>query len=406
MKTYDVAIIGGGPAGTHAALEACKRGLSVLLLERDVVGGVCLNRGCVPTKILLHAVKELRRIREDDPLFGIRVENVHIDLLALRRRIDRTVIRLRVGLENQLKEAGADLVFETALNYSTNVAGTLQIRCEHGEFSARNLGLAMGGENKVPPIAGLRNAVQKDIAVFSDRAWDFSAVPMRVAVIGSGAAGLEYATIFAGLGSDVALFEAMDRLGGKLLHPKVASHLKSAYEKRGIKVFLNTSIKEITSDGSLLAAGKRMTFDRIVLALGTTPLAPSLLTDENIVSLNDCSTRTNHPNVFVAGDISGDPMTADSAEVEGIVAIRNICGEHGVVPTDIPVKIYSDPEILIEHHCIPDESSTIVREEIIPLAWSKEYLLKHPKDQGFKIRTFPAENNLLTSITIGEEIIF
>ena len=407
MKIYDVAIAGAGPAGISAALEARKRGLSALLIEQKQIGGVCLNCGCVPTKILLHAVKELRRIRENDPLFGIQADNLHIALPLLRQRIQRTIFRLRSGREDQLKKSGTDLVFDTFLRFSKASDTLWHLHCQNGTYSAKNLILALGGQDHTPSISGISKVLENGIAMHSSQAWDFHEVPRKTAVIGSGAAGLEYASIFAGLGSEVFLFEAFSRLGGYLLHPETAAYLKSEFEKRGIRIFLHSEVKEISSDGGILIQGERTLFDKIILAAGTRPLDPSIFASEAAVSRHDCSVCTNLPGIYIAGDMSGKNMTADAAEIEGITAIRIICGEKAVIPSEIPIRIYSDPEILIEKpfflHSLP---SSHFYEEKIALASLKNHLLTHPKDQGFQILIRSSgENKILSSITIGEDIL-
>jgi len=324
---YDVIVIGSGPGGYTAAIRAAQLGKKVAIIEKDEVGGTCLNRGCIPTKALHASTKLFSKIKRADQL-GISVENPSIDLSKVIDRKNRIVNQLRKGLEYLFKENNIDIVRgEAKLN------GPEQVTVNNQVYEASRMILATG--STIPQDPPFKIDEKK---VFSSNGiLNLRVIPGSIAVIGAGAVGVEMACIFNSLGSKVSLYEMMPNiLPSEDL--EVTKTLEQSLIKRGIAVNTNISLKDIEShEVVLVSVGRKLNtdgFEKIGIKL-----------EGGKVKVNE-KMQTNFPNVYAIGDIAGKYMFAHTASREGIVAAENACGKNARMDHHaVPRCTYSEPAV-------------------------------------------------------------
>ena len=311
---YDIAIIGGGPAGYTAAERAAEGGLKTVLFEKNAIGGVCLNEGCIPTKTLLYSAKILDSFKTSSK-YGISPEGTpSFDMDKIIRRKNRTVKKLTSGVKMRLTSSGITIVEGTAvLNGETD--GMIRIQCGNDLFTVKNVLLCTGSETVIPPIKGL-----SDTDYWTSReALDSKELPKELAIIGGGVIGIEFASFFTSMGVKVIVIEMMPEILG-------------AMEKDG-------KTNAIPADKILVSVGRRA----ITKNLGLESL--SIETDRRGVRVNEYM-QTSHPHVYAAGDITGFSQLAHTAYREGEVAVNHILGnEERMDYRAIPAVVYTNPEV-------------------------------------------------------------
>lgn len=321
---YDVAVVGGGPGGYTAALEAVRYGLSAVLFEKDRLGGTCLNVGCVPTKYLAH-VSELRRRALHAGEYGLDLPNVGLDFTRTQQRNTEVIGQLRDGLHQRLAESGVELVFGEA-----ELAGKEQIQCGGMRYEARNVILATGSQ-----------AVRfgKNMLV-SDEVLALTRVPDSLAIVGGGVSAVEFAQIFNGLGSQVSLYIRGERILRKW-DRDISAGLTQNLKKRGVRIYPGCDAAALEAvQGEVVAS---FTGRRPVLA-GQGSSLFSRGEDGGILVDDACRTRT--PGLYAVGDCTANsPMLAHTAMEQAKRAVFHI-KYHRTRP-DGPVTqcIYTSPEI-------------------------------------------------------------
>ncbi len=347
---HDVAIIGGGPGGYAAALYAHNFGLSVALVEKQDVGGTCLHRGCIPAKSWIHTAEVFAEVAGAAEV-GVISAIPTLDWTRARERKDAVVSQLHKGLLGLLKQRKVEIVAGTGRLSGpgvVDVAGDVPQRLE-----ARKVIVATGAVPR--SIPGYEPDGQR--IVTSDHALDWSAQPGRVAIIGAGAIGVEFACLLAEVGTEVHLFEAFDQvLPG--VEPEAAQLMHRMLTKKGIKITTGATVSPpVSAPGGvrLSAGGAEVEVDVVLVAVGRAPVTAGLGLEEAGVRLDrgyvvaDRETMlTDAPEVYAVGDIvAGTPQLAHAGFAEGIAAITHIAT--GVAaPVDyraIPLVVYSIPEV-------------------------------------------------------------
>ncbi|WP_107050575.1 dihydrolipoyl dehydrogenase [Streptomyces sp. NRRL F-2580] len=356
-STVDVIVIGGGTGGYSTALRASALGLTVLLAERDKVGGTCLHRGCIPSKAMLHAAELVDGIAEARERWGVRASVESVDWSALTATRDDIVSRNHKGVEGHLEHAGVRVVRSGA-----RLTGPRSIRTEDGrEFTAtRGIVLATGSRPRVLP------GLEPDGAtvVTSDDALFAPGLPASVLVLGGGAIGVEYASFHRSMGAEVTLVEAADRLV-PLEDADVSRHLARGLKKRGIDVQAGARLEGATVADGIVRATVRtargelreLTAERLLVAVGRVPVtdgldlaAAGLVTDERgFVAPADWSRlETAVPGVHVVGDLLPPPSPglAHASFAEGLLVAETLAGVASA-PVDyaaVPRVTYSAPQ--------------------------------------------------------------
>ncbi len=350
-KQYDLAVIGGGPAGYEAAIRASQLGLSAALIESREMGGTCLNRGCIPAKAILHAAGLYRQAAHFGEL-GLSADGLSFDFGAVLRRKNEVVAGLRGGIESLLRANGVDCFRGRGVLQS---AGLAAVAGESGteEIRAGRILLAAGCTPAVPPIPG----AELPGVVTSDGLLDLTAFPRRLAIIGGGVIGIEFATAFSDFGCEVTVLEAMPRI----LPPmdrEISQNLSMILKRRGVGIHTASRVEKIEKSAPLSLVftekeeRKTVDADCVLIAVGRRPdtsnlFAPGLdIKMEKGFLSTDRHHETSLPGVFAAGDVTGGIQLAHAAAAQGIEAVEYLAGgTEPNRPCTVPACVYTSPEI-------------------------------------------------------------
>lgn len=347
---YDVAIIGGGPAGYTAAERAAAGGLSTLLFEKNALGGVCLNEGCVPTKTLLYSAKVYDTIKHA-PKYAVKAESPTFDFPKIIARKNKVVKKLTAGIRMKMTEHGVVVVNGEAEIKGRAADGTLSISCGEETYEAANLLICTGSESVIPPIPGLA-----ETAYWTSReALQSKELPTSLVIIGGGVIGMEFASFFNSMGTEVHVVEMLDKILGPM-DRELSEMLQAEYAKRGVKFYLGHKVTgvhgtevSVEKDGEtfilhgekvLLSVGRRP----VTKGFGLETIAPEPF--RNGIKVNEFM-QTSIPNVYACGDITAFSLLAHTAVSEAEVAINHILGKAsaGMSYKAIPGVVYTNPEI-------------------------------------------------------------
>ena len=342
---YDVAIIGGGPAGYTAAEAAGKAGLSVVLFEKKSLGGVCLNEGCIPTKTLLYSAKSLDNARHAQK-YAVNVTVDGFDLPKIVARKQKVVRKLVLGVKAKLTSHQVQIVTGEA-----QIIDAQHIRCGEETYECANMLLCTGSETFVPPIPGVQ-----DIPYWTHReALDCKELPQTLAIIGGGVIGMEFASYFTSLGVKVTVVEMLDEiLGG--LDKEISSLLRAEYQKRGVQFLLSTkvlSFENVEEGVKVNYEGGEVIAEKVLLSMGRRPVTKGyglenlrLKTDERGRLCVDAHMQTSVAGVYACGDITGVSMLAHTAVREAEVAVHHLLNiPDEMVYNAIPGVVYTNPEV-------------------------------------------------------------
>lgn len=359
---YDVVVIGSGPAGYVGAIRAAQLGLSTAVVEEWVdeeggvtLGGTCLNVGCIPSKALLDSSQKFAEARDHFAVHGIGVSAPTMDVPAMLRRKEGIVGQLTGGIAGLFKHNGVDVIqgrgkVLAGANVAVTAAdGSLR------EVEAGSVIIAAGSEPVTIPPAPVDN----EFIVDSTGALEFTEVPGRVGVIGAGVIGLELGSVWARLGSDVVLLEALDEFL-PMMDAQIGKEAGKIFKKQGLDVRLGCRVTKATvKDGKVEVSydsqqgGQTEVFDRLIVSVGRRPCTRDLLADDSGVTLDErgfifvndqCVTEA--PNVYAVGDVVRGPMLAHKGSEEGVMVAERIAGKPAQINYDcIPSIIYTHPEI-------------------------------------------------------------
>ena len=362
--TYDLLVIGAGPGGYTAAIKAAQLGLKTAVVEKDKLGGTCLNRGCIPTKALLHASSQFAMMQRCDE-FGVSVEEMAFDFKKMQQYKKKAVKSYRRSVEEQFEKLGIELIHGRAvIRRDCHV----EVYTDSGKdyLQAKNIIIATGAQARMPDIPGSDLAgVYGSDQLLGANSWKFD----RIAIVGGGVIGVEMATIFSSLCSKVTIIEQ----GSQLLGPMdqdVARALEKELKEKGISVYCDTSVLEITerSDGLVCRVardGKEQDIaaGQVLMAIGRSPYMEGLFGEDvefemekGRLAVND-RFMTSVPGIYAIGDVVADIQLAHVAAAQGTFVVENIAGrphtiQLSVVPNGmyarlpvVPSCIYTDPEI-------------------------------------------------------------
>ncbi|MEG2570956.1 MAG: FAD-dependent oxidoreductase, partial [Clostridia bacterium] len=347
---YDLIVLGGGPGGYLAAERAAAEGLSVALVEKRFLGGVCLNEGCIPTKTLLNSAKIYDYTKHGEA-YGVTVSSSKLDHKAVIARKNEVRDKLVAGIRGALR-AGKVKVFE-AEGIITGKGNGFTVQAGDEIIEGNNLIIATGSVSVVPPIPGLREAVTSGFAMTNREILDMEELPKKLVVIGGGVIGLEMASYFNSAGCSVTVIEMLPNIAGAN-DREISDILLKSYTKKGIDFKLGAKVVELDSKSvSYELDGKtvKIPADRVLVSIGRRAASPAgiesigvALTRGSIITDEFC--KTNIPGVYAAGDVNGKSMLAHTAYREAEVAVNNIVGKADRVRYNaIPAVIYTNPEV-------------------------------------------------------------
>ena len=399
---YQLIVIGAGPGGYEAALAASKLGLKTAVIEKRELGGTCLNRGCIPTKALLHASETYRQALSSDSL-GIHTSDVSVDIQQLYQYKDQTVEKLRNGVQTLLKAAKVDVIQGRAKinnDRSVSVEGP-----GAGTYTADNIMIATGSEPSRPPIPGLDN---EGVLTSDELLEKLDKLPESIVIIGGGVIGVEFATFFNDLGCEVTVIEALDRLLPNM-DRELGQGLAVQLKKRGVNVFTSSKVSSVSR-------AERMTVNftqkekentaegEIVLcAIGRRPYTEGLFAPELEIEMDgrrikvDENFRTSVEGIYAIGDVSSKIQLAHVATAQGIACVRAIAGKQDDTDLNIvPSCVYTRPEIASVG--MTEEEAKAAQ---IPVKTAKVTMFSNARtiiangDRGFMKLVMNAETNTL-----------
>jgi len=352
VEQFDLVVIGGGPGGYAAAFYGASAGLNVALIERDTIGGTCLNRGCIPAKAFLETAAVNRHVMHAAD-FGINATATGVDFGVAQKRKQTIVNNLVKGLTGLTKSKKVTYILGTG---SLGANRTVSVQLSAGgtqELQGRNIVLAAGSVPRTIPGFSAGGPIMT-----SDEVLMLDKIPARIAVIGGGAIGCEFASTFADLGSTVTILEGLPKiLPG--LDPDVAAVVVKSFKKKNIDIRTGVKVnghEPTTSGGTtvLFGEGERLDVDAVIVSVGRKPFTDHLgltgtavkVTERGFVDV-DGFCLTGEPGVYAVGDLINTPQLAHVAYAEAIVAIKHMRGEkvYPVMYDRVPWAIYCHPEV-------------------------------------------------------------
>ena len=404
---YDLAIIGGGPAGYVAAENAGARGMKVVLFEKRELGGVCLNEGCIPTKTLLYSAKMYDHA-QGGKKYGITAEGVAYDYKKIADRKTKVVRKLVAGIKMKMEHHNVEVVRGDAYIEGGN-ENSIAIKCGEERYEAAKLLICTGSEAFVPPIPG----VQDNDAILTNREiLALTTAPESMVIIGGGVIGMEFASFYNSLGIPVTVIEMLPEiLGG--LDKEISEMLRGIYAKKGVKFQLSCKVTAIEghtvhytdSEGE----SHSIEGDKILMSVGRRPVLTGFglenipVAVERGIKVNE-KMQTSMPNVYAAGDVTGFSLLAHTASREGEVAVNNMLGNEDIMEYNaIPGIVYTNPEVssvgLTEEQA--QAQGIEYRMSKLPMTYAGRFVAENEGQTGLcKILT-DAENRVLGVHLLG-----
>lgn len=371
LNDYQVVVIGGGPGGYVAAIRAAQLGLKTAVIEKDTVGGLCLNWGCIPSKALLRN-SEVLNLMKNSKEFGITVDNLTYDFSEAVKRSRKVVRKLTTGVGFLLKKNNVELISDFA-----SITGSNEIKLENSNkvMTADNIIIATGSIFREFP----NMPIDEKRVITSRQALELKEVPKSIAIVGGGATGIEFSYIFNAYGSKVTIIELADRIINKE-DKDVSKELTKSYQNKGINILTSTQIssldvneKSVSVNISSNGDSSTIEVDTVMVAVGAEANIKNLglegvgvETDNGWIKIDEFM-ATNVSNIYAIGDVTGKLLQAHVASHQGIVAIEKIAGLNPE-----PVKNYYDMPRAI--YCEPQVASIGLTEE-------------EAKSKGYKIKT-------------------
>jgi dihydrolipoamide dehydrogenase len=400
----DLIVIGGGPGGYEAAAHAARMGKKVTLIEKQSLGGTCLNVGCIPAKTFLRSSKLFHECQQ--AAYGVRVTSPQFDMPAVVERKKKIVSTLTRGVAGLLRQAGVETITGVAKLVARDAVQVGDQRIE-----AHNILIATGSRPAVPPIPGLRSEAVLD----SNRIFDLTRIPEKVAIIGGGIIGLEFACFFSEIGSSVDVVEMLPKIATGT-DEEIAGRLLKTMERQGVKFHLSAKVQEVSGQTVhyALADGTKgsITADCILNATGRSPVVEGLGLEEVEVDFTakgirtDERGKTNVAGIWACGDVTGRRMLAHAATREGIVAVNNMFGKKDRIRYDgIPSVIYTHPEVA----CVGKTEEELkalgieYRKSTVPMAVAGRFLIESEGASGLvKVLTGAKYGEILGVHALGD----
>ncbi|RQD77486.1 MAG: dihydrolipoyl dehydrogenase [Halanaerobium sp. MSAO_Bac5] len=347
MEKYDIGILGGGPGGYVAAIRAAQLGLKTAVIEKDVVGGTCLNRGCIPTKTYLKHTELIHELKRMDQ-FGIMVDGYSLDWPKMRARKNKVVAKLTGGIRGLFKKNGVDLIKgrgEVINEHEIKISGE-----KDKKIGVKNIIIATGSAPIMPALKGM----DLPDVISSREALDLDELPERIVIIGGGVIGIEMASIYSSLEVDVTIVEILDDILVNF-DQEMVKVLKQRLKKDGVKLLTSSKVTEIAEENDELIVkiesekAEQIFTDKVLAAVGRKAVFAGIkdldLEMENGFIKVDSQMQTSINGIYAVGDVTGGMLLAHEASAEGIVAVNNILGNQEIRDNLIPNCVYSLPEI-------------------------------------------------------------
>ncbi len=357
-------MIGAGPGGYVAAIRLAQLGQKVIICDKADIGGVCLNQGCIPTKALLYATSIIQNAKEAKT-FGVKFENPAIDLKLLNNWKNQVVLKLRQGIEYLFKANNIEFISAQARFLDNQTVELKKANEEVTTIEPNKIIIATGSKSVALP--GIEFNGKKILS--SDDALNLNSIPKHLLIVGAGAVGLEFATIYSRLGSKVTVVEMMDQIIPGT-DSEIARHLARILQKQGIEIHLKAKL-DIKNSKLIIQKDEKeqeIKADKVLVAVGRKPLTDNLglentgiNQDKNGFITVSKFFSTTVPKIYAIGDVTGPPLLAHKAMAQGIVAAELIAGIPNVMKI-IPNCVYTDPELAFVG--MTEEETKIMGKEI------------------------------------------
>jgi dihydrolipoamide dehydrogenase len=350
-KTAKLAVLGGGPGGYIGAIRAAKLGVKTIVIEKENLGGTCLNWGCIPTKALFHAAERIDEIKRSG-IFGINISEYSFDFEKIMKRKDQVVEAQRQGLAFHFKKNNIELIKGTGKLISKKIIEVDTPEGKKVRVTADNIIISTGSyAGSVPPFILDGKGVIDNIGVLS-----LKDVPKSLLIVGGGVIGSEFANIFKSFGSDVTIIEILPRILSTEAE-EVSEVISGAFVKKGIKILTDTVAEEVKKEGGKfvcrIKGGKNITADKILISVGRKPRSSDIglesagvvIDEKDFIKVDD-QMKTSTENIYAVGDVVGGLQLAHVAAEEGKIAAENIAGKNKKMDYRvIPWAVFTSPEI-------------------------------------------------------------
>ena len=412
---YDLIIVGGGPGGYLAAERAGKAGLSVLLLEKRELGGVCLNEGCIPSKALLHSAKLFDNARYSAD-FGVTVETASLDHRAVIARKDKVVATLVSGVRSALRSCKVKVIDGEAF-----ILDASNIKVNNEVYTGKRLIIATGSTPVIPPIAGVSDALSSGFALTSREILDLQDFPAFLTIVGGGVIGLEMAAYYNSAGSKVTVIEMLPKIAGAL-DAGISEILLKSYRQKGVEFILEARVTKITDNGVEYISNSaeqgtipsHLKADKVLLAIGRKPLIEGFGLENTGVVIEGGAIKTDRhgltsiPAIYAVGDVNGRYMLAHTAYREAEVAVNHILGINDIMRYDsIPSVIYTSPEVASVGETEETANAKGIEFDSVtlPMTFSGRYVAENAVTDGIcKILLSKSQRNILGVHAIGSYV--
>jgi dihydrolipoamide dehydrogenase len=388
---YDLGIIGAGPAGYIAAERAGQKGLKVVLFEKENLGGVCLNEGCIPTKTLLYVAKLYDNAKNSD-LYGLKCNDITFDFHHIMKRKNTVVKKLVGGVDVKMKTNKVDVV-KDHVTIEGKEKELIKLSAGDNTWSCKNILISTGSLPIMPPIKGLK----REEIYTNKEILEIEELPENLIIIGGGAVGMEFAGFFSSMGTKVSVFEIMPGiLPGT--DKEIARMLKNELGKKGVDFYLNARVKEIKTGKDIMIALAEsdekqieVSAEKLLVSAGREPVIKGIglenigVTTEKGRILVDDRCLTNIPNVYAAGDVTGKSFLAHTASRQGEVVVNNIVGIKDLMRYNaVPSVIYTNPEIASVGITEEEAQRKNIRYKIssLPMAYSGRFVAENEGKNG------------------------
>lgn len=405
---FQLAIIGGGPAGYTAAERAGEKGISVVLFEKSSLGGVCLNEGCIPTKTLLYSAKVFDTVRNASK-YAVAAGQHEVNLPKVISRKAKVVRKLVLGIKSRLAERHVEIVTGEARIIDKNT-----VECNGEIYRCQSMILATGSETVVPPIPGTES-----VAYWTHRdALECKELPQSLVIVGGGVIGMEFASFFNSLGVQVTVVEMMDEIL-RGIDREIAEMLRADYAKRGVRFLLQAKVTGLQADesGNMTVSYESqegegaVSAQKMLLSVGRRPVTKGFglealgleLTERGRIKV-DSHMETSVAGVYACGDLNGVSLLAHTAVREAEVAVRHIMGESDAMSyRAIPSVVYTNPEVA----SVGKDEETLRAEGVayraikLPMAYSGRFVAENEGVNGVCKVLVDEEDRLLGLHMLG-----
>jgi len=347
----DLAVLGGGPGGYVASIRASKMGLKTAVIERDYLGGVCLNCGCIPTKTLYHVAFILNEIKKAKD-FGIDVSEPKLDFKKTIARKDQIIEMQRKGLQSHFKKNNIELIKGSGRIIARDRVAVRTLDSQEIEVEAKNIIIATGSSAaNVKPFDLSEKGVVDNAGILS-----IEEIPKSLLIIGGGVIGSEFANIFSSLGTKVTIIELLPRILSTE-DEDVSKVIYNVFRKKGIEIFTDTVIEKVEKSGDdficTTSGGNKITADKVLISVGRRPNSSDIGIEKAGVEVDqkgyikvDSHLRTNIDGIYAVGDVIGGLQLAHVASEEGKIAAENIAGKNKEMDYSVvPWAVFTSPEI-------------------------------------------------------------